>query len=100
MIIRNVIKICLLLAVTLTSGYAVAEESAALKEAHTSAAKAKKLIPNKKCMKCHDDEDEKIWEYDDDIGGEIFIYVDPDKFDESVHGEQYCVGCHKNVELS
>ncbi|MEK7989778.1 MAG: hypothetical protein VSS52_002130 [Thiotrichaceae bacterium] len=100
MIRQNVIKICLLLAVTLTSGYVIAEDDAALKAAHSSVEKAKNLIPNKKCLKCHDDEDEKIWEYDDDIGGEISIYVDPEKFDESVHGEQNCVGCHEKVTLS
>lgn len=51
----------------------------------------------RKCVQCHDDEDEKIWEYDD--GTEKFIYVNHDKFVESVHGEQYCVNCHTNVKL-
>lgn len=54
-----------------------------------------KITSNKKCLKCHDDEEEKIWEYDD--GREVFIYVDPEKFGKSVHGKQNCVGCHSNV---
>ncbi len=58
----------------------------------------KNLISNNKCNKCHDDEDEKIWEYDDGTIKEI--YIDPEKFEGSVHGKQNCVGCHTNVELS
>lgn len=58
---------------------------------------SKKLIPNKKCNRCHDDEDEKVYELDD--GREVFIYVDPEKLKKSVHGKQNCVGCHANVTL-
>ncbi len=66
-------------------------------QASTAKKAQKELVPNKKCFKCHDDEDEKVWELDD--GREVYIYVDPDKFEASVHGEQYCVGCHSNVVL-
>ncbi len=60
----------------------------------------KKLIPNKKCNKCHADEDEKTYILgEDEEGPEVFIYVDPDKFDDSVHGKQNCVGCHANITL-
>ena len=55
-------------------------------KAHASIAKedVKKLPSNKKCLKCHDDEDEKVWELDD--GREVYIYVEAEKFEESVHG--------------
>ncbi|MEJ1298426.1 MAG: cytochrome C [Candidatus Sedimenticola sp. (ex Thyasira tokunagai)] len=58
-----------------------------------------KKIPNKKCNKCHadDDEDEQVWEYDD--GTTKFIYVDPELFEHSVHGKENCNGCHTNVSL-
>ncbi|MDM8547337.1 cytochrome C [Candidatus Venteria ishoeyi] len=98
MIIRDLIKTWLIVAITLTGmgGYAALVHAET--DAEASQATAKKVIPNKKCNKCHDDEDEKVWEYDD--GTEKFIYVDPDKFEHSVHGEQYCVDCHTNVSLS
>ncbi|MBL3526254.1 MAG: cytochrome C [gamma proteobacterium endosymbiont of Lamellibrachia anaximandri] len=74
---------------------------AAMEQASTPASEkaGKQLTPNKKCTKCHadDDEDEQIWEYED--GTTKFIYVDPEKFENSVHGKQYCVGCHSNVTL-
>ena len=93
MIIRSIINLCLMFALTLGAGQTMAaEESKASAEPSV-----KKLIPNKSCNKCHDDEDEKIWEYDD--GSEKFIYVNPEKFEASVHGEQNCVGCHSNVTL-
>lgn len=63
----------------------------------TSSSAAKKIIPNKKCNKCHDDEDEKVYELDD--GTEVFIYVDPEIIGNSVHGDQNCVGCHSNITL-
>ncbi len=67
----------------------------------SSEQKSKKLISNKKCLSCHgdDDEDEKIWEYED--GTTKFIYVDPDKFEKSVHGKskKSCAGCHSNVKI-
>ncbi|MBT3309527.1 MAG: cytochrome C [Gammaproteobacteria bacterium] len=56
---------------------------------------AKKIVPNKVCIRCHSDEDEKVETMDD--GTEVFIYVDDEKFEESVHGKQNCVGCHTNI---
>lgn len=66
-------------------------------DTETKAPKAKELTPNKKCYKCHTDEDEKVWTLDD--GKEVPIYVDPEKFEHSVHGKQHCVECHTNVTL-
>lgn len=64
---------------------------------HENKKEVKKLISNKKCNRCHDDEDEKQWEYDD--GSIKNIYVDPEPFEKSVHGKQNCVACHTNVSL-
>ncbi len=55
----------------------------------------KKYIPNKKCLKCHGDEEDQTVERDD--GTVVNIYVHPDELAASVHGEQLCVGCHTNV---
>ena len=75
--------------------YASVDKSPTAKDQTT----AKKLYPNRKCLKCHadDDDDAKIWEYDD--GSKKYIYVDPDKFEHSVHGKRYCVECHTNVKI-
>ncbi|MBT7308807.1 MAG: cytochrome C [Gammaproteobacteria bacterium] len=68
---------------------------AAAAEGETTAQKSKKIVPNKVCIRCHSDEDEKIETLDD--GTEVYIYVDEEKFEESVHGRQNCVGCHTNI---
>lgn len=49
------------------------------------------------CLKCHADEDEKIWEYED--GTEINIFVNVDQIRNSVHGKQACASCHNHVTL-
>lgn len=110
-IMRNLAKICLSIAVAITfTGMggeytlitnAVADEAqeqitnAVADEAQEQTSVEK--VPNSKCLKCHDDEDEKVWEYDD--GTETFIYVNGEKFGHSVHGEQSCQNCHTNIEL-
>ncbi|CRI66138.1 Nonaheme cytochrome c, cytochrome b-containing [Thiocapsa sp. KS1] len=53
-------------------------------------------IPNARCLKCHNDEDEKTSERDD--GTIVDIYVDRERFEHSVHGKQPCVGCHNTVK--
>jgi hypothetical protein len=53
-------------------------------------------IPNARCLKCHNDEDEKTSERED--GTVINIYVDRERFEHSVHGKQPCVGCHNTVK--
>jgi cytochrome b subunit of formate dehydrogenase len=53
-------------------------------------------IPNARCLRCHNDEDEKTSERDD--GTVINIFVDRERFEHSVHGNQPCVGCHNSVE--
>jgi cytochrome b subunit of formate dehydrogenase len=53
-------------------------------------------IPNARCLKCHNDEDEKTSERDD--GTVVDIYVDRERFEHSVHGDQPCVGCHNTVK--
>ncbi|MBF0470198.1 MAG: cytochrome C [Gammaproteobacteria bacterium] len=75
-----------------------AATAVAAEEGTTTASAELNLVSNRKCNKCHDDEDEKIWEYDDGTINEI--YVDPEKLEASVHGERYCVECHSNVELN
>jgi cytochrome b subunit of formate dehydrogenase len=53
-------------------------------------------IPNARCLRCHNDEDEKTSERDD--GTVVNIFVDRERFEHSVHGKQPCVGCHNSVE--
>jgi cytochrome b subunit of formate dehydrogenase len=53
-------------------------------------------IPNARCLKCHNDEDEKTSERDD--GTIVDIFVDKERFEHSVHGEQPCVGCHNSIK--
>ncbi len=55
----------------------------------------KRLIPNKRCLKCHNDEDEKIETRDD--GTQINIFVDAEQFDKSVHAEIKCHACHNAI---
>jgi predicted CXXCH cytochrome family protein len=55
-----------------------------------------KLIPNRRCLKCHNDEDDKTSERDD--GTIVNIFIDADRFEHSVHGEQPCMGCHNSVK--
>ncbi len=53
-------------------------------------------IPNERCLKCHNDEDEKTSERED--GTEVNIFIDRERFEHSVHGKQPCVGCHNTVK--
>jgi cytochrome b subunit of formate dehydrogenase len=76
------------------SVHGAVDRSAKAASAETDA----KAIPSSKCLKCHGDEDEK--EYKREDGTKVFVYVDPDKFKHSVHGEQNCAGCHTNVTLT
>ena len=70
-----------------------AEESA---EASSAQGEAKpKAITNKRCMRCHGDEEEKTATHPD--GKIINIFVDKEVFDHSVHAKQLCVGCHNNI---
>ena len=55
-----------------------------------------KLIPNRRCLKCHNDPDDRTSERDD--GTIINIYIDADRFEHSVHGEQPCMGCHNSIK--
>ena len=57
-----------------------------------------KPIPNRRCLKCHNDPDDKTSERDD--GSIINIYIDAKQFKRSVHGEQNCVGCHNSIKKS
>ena len=78
------------------AGDVIAKEGAKA-EATEKKKKKKKIVSNKKCHKCHSDEDEKYETLDDDEETKVYIYVDEDKFKESVHGKQNCVGCHTNI---
>lgn len=58
-------------------------------------ATGQKWIPNKRCLKCHGDEEEPTVERDD--GTVVNIFVHPEALEASVHGQQYCQSCHTNV---
>jgi len=62
---------------------------------------ANSQVPSKKCNKCHDDEDDAEWEYDEGAleGETISIYVPSEKISKSVHGKENCAACHSNVKL-
>jgi len=91
---RNLVKLCLILTLAFTG----VGKSILISDALAASEAEVEKVSNSKCLKCHDDEDEKIWEYDD--GSEALIYVNGEKFEHSVHGEQACVDCHTNVELT
>ncbi|MFK5893983.1 MAG: cytochrome C, partial [Pseudomonadota bacterium] len=100
---RGLTKVGGLLLVSLLLGYLVPANAATESGSTSSKQKVtKKLVSNKKCNKCHDDEDDKLYEYDEGAleGTERNIYVPSEKFKKSVHGEQNCVGCHGNIELT
>ncbi len=60
-----------------------------------SAESAPKTISNKRCMRCHGDEEEKTAVRPD--GTEINIFVEKEVFERSVHAKQPCAGCHNNI---
>lgn len=60
------------------------------------AEKPVKIIPNRRCLKCHNDEDDMTSERDD--GTIVNIYIDAERFSHSVHGEQPCMGCHNSIK--
>jgi cytochrome b subunit of formate dehydrogenase len=73
-----------------------ADAKAALEAAHpVDPVTGKRLIPNKRCMKCHGDEKERTDTRDD--GTVVDIYVPTAEFDASVHGKQLCVSCHNTI---
>ena len=49
---------------------------------------------NEQCLKCHAKAGLKI-ERD---GREVSLYVDPERFEQSLHGDMDCVGCHAQLE--
>ncbi len=55
----------------------------------------KKIISNKRCLKCHADEEEKTSERKD--GTIVNIFIDHETLKNSVHGEQLCVSCHNSI---
>ncbi len=58
-------------------------------------ATGKSFIPNKRCLKCHGDEDDPTVKRDD--GTVVDIFVHPEELAASVHGELFCQSCHANV---
>jgi cytochrome b subunit of formate dehydrogenase len=58
-------------------------------------ATGKPFIPNKRCLKCHGDEEDQTVERDD--GTVVNIFVHPEDLAASVHGQQHCQSCHANV---
>ncbi len=95
-----VITVFCLLAAPFSRAVAETETAAAVAETATAEAAPaeaapKKAISNKRCMKCHGDEEEKTAVRPD--GTEINIFVDKAVFEHSVHAKQLCVGCHNNI---
>ncbi len=88
--------LCLSGALILQTQPAFAADEATSEKNTATKEKAVKKIPNKRCMKCHGDEDEKTSERDD--GTEINIFVEEEQFEGSVHGEQFCMDCHNTVK--
>ena len=80
----------------------VSANVAEIKQQQADVKKANSLVPSKKCNKCHDDEDDTEWEYDEGAleGITRNIYVPFEPFEKSVHGEQNCAACHDNVSLT
>ena len=76
-----------------------AEQTPSATESQEGSEEAKeqpdRIYPNKRCMKCHGDEDEKTEERDD--GTVVNIYRDPEEFAASVHGELKCQNCHTGI---
>jgi cytochrome b subunit of formate dehydrogenase len=58
-------------------------------------ATGKPFIPNKRCLKCHGDEEDQTVERDD--GTVVNIFVHPEAIAASVHGQQHCQSCHADV---
>jgi len=91
-ILQTLLLLCLL-----AGAVGMAATSIALTSSTAVAAEDKEdVIPNRRCLKCHNDPDDKTWELDD--GTIVNIYIDADGFSHSVHGEQNCVGCHNSIK--
>jgi predicted CXXCH cytochrome family protein len=75
------------------SGLAILPDGAAWASAY---AEPVKIITNRRCLRCHNDEDDKTYERDD--GTVVNIYIDAEQYEQSVHGDQYCVSCHATIE--
>ncbi len=82
----------LLMGVPLAQGADDEEDGASGAE---SKAKTERIYPNRRCMKCHGDDEEKTSERDD--GTEVYIYRDAEEFEASVHGELKCQACHTGI---
>ena len=80
------------------AGSEAADEPAAASEPESTAdtkGEGKRTFSNKRCLKCHGDEDEKTETRDD--GTVVNIYRDYEEFQASVHGELKCVSCHTGI---
>ncbi len=58
-------------------------------------ATGQRIIPNARCLKCHGDEHDKTDVRDD--GSTVDIFVPPNVFEASVHGERRCTDCHATI---
>ena len=89
------------LLIYLILGFFISAPVVAESGSSSSVHKAFKSIPSKKCNKCHDDEYDTTWEYDEGplAGTEKNIYVPSEIIENSVHGELNCNDCHTNVSL-
>jgi len=84
---------CVLALLTST---AVFDASTAVAASRASDDEPVKMIPNRRCLKCHNDEEDKTAERDD--GTIVNIFIDAEQFEHSVHGQQPCMGCHNSIK--
>ncbi|MEJ2576143.1 MAG: cytochrome C [Gammaproteobacteria bacterium] len=54
------------------------------------------LIPNSRCLRCHGDPDDKTYERDD--GTIVNIFIEAERYEQSVHAQQNCVDCHTGIK--
>ena len=50
---------------------------------------------NEDCLECHEDEEMTM----ERGGREISVFVEINKFQQSVHGEQECIDCHSDADV-
>ncbi len=55
-----------------------------------------RIIPNERCLVCHADEDHQYDVRDD--GSPVYIYVEQERIEASVHGELRCTDCHTTID--
>lgn len=71
-------------------------ESKAVATRQPQGASESRPITNARCLRCHNDEEEKTITRPD--GTVVNIFIARDDFARSVHGKHLCTDCHRNIE--